>query len=310
MIVAQALDIGLSAVPLSDDQKALLRLLAQREQGYEDIGALMGLSVEQVRARVREALAAFDEAGEPVEAAPRAVEPPSPPPPAPATPEVKPPKPPSPPAQPPRAATPARPARPSIPRLPLPGDRRRLFELAGGALVVILLVLFATGLVNIDGGGGSRSSTTANTSPTEATGGKNAKLTQAVLKPVNGGSATGRALFGRVGRNAVLQVVAQGLEPSPSGESYAVWLYRSPKLVLRVGAVKVGRSGGLAARLPIPAELLAYVAAGAFKQIDVSLASDAAYGAELARAKREKRLPAYTGTDILRGDITGPIVKK
>ena len=38
---------------LSDDQKAMLRLLAQREQGYDDIAALMGLSVEEVRARVR-----------------------------------------------------------------------------------------------------------------------------------------------------------------------------------------------------------------------------------------------------------------
>ena len=42
---------------LTDDQKAMLRLLAQREEGYEDIAALMGLSVDEVRARVKEALA-------------------------------------------------------------------------------------------------------------------------------------------------------------------------------------------------------------------------------------------------------------
>ena len=39
---------------LSDDQKAMLRLLAQREQGYEDIAALMGLSVDEVRAKVKD----------------------------------------------------------------------------------------------------------------------------------------------------------------------------------------------------------------------------------------------------------------
>ena len=34
---------------LSDDQKAILRLLSQRgEQGYEDLSALMGISVEEV----------------------------------------------------------------------------------------------------------------------------------------------------------------------------------------------------------------------------------------------------------------------
>ena len=40
---------------LSDDQRAMLRLLAQREQGYEDIAALMGLSVDEVRAQVARA---------------------------------------------------------------------------------------------------------------------------------------------------------------------------------------------------------------------------------------------------------------
>lgn len=302
-------------MPLNDEQKALLRLLAQRDESYEDIGALMGLSVEQVRSRVREALAALNGEAEaagvpppprtapapPQEPAPRAPEPVRA-----ATPRGK--------APAPQPGHPARSARPSLRRLrglALPRDRRRRLELAGGALAVILLVLFATGLVNIDGGGGSKSgNATKPTARSEATGGANAKLTQAALKPVNGGEAIGRALFGRVNKGVVLQVVAQGLAASPPGKSYAVWLYRSPKVVLRVGAVKVGKSGGIAARFPIPTELLAYVAGGAFKQIDVSLASDAAYSAAVARAKRARRLPPYMGTDVLRGDITGPIVKK
>jgi hypothetical protein len=47
-------------VGLSDDQKAMLRLLAQREQGYDDIAALSGSSVEEVRAKVKGALDALD----------------------------------------------------------------------------------------------------------------------------------------------------------------------------------------------------------------------------------------------------------
>jgi hypothetical protein len=47
-------------VALSEDQKAMLRLLAQREQGYEDIAALSGSSVEDVRARVKGAVAGLD----------------------------------------------------------------------------------------------------------------------------------------------------------------------------------------------------------------------------------------------------------
>ena len=46
---------------LSDDQKAMLRLLAQREQGYADIAALMGIGVDDVRAKVGDALLALDE---------------------------------------------------------------------------------------------------------------------------------------------------------------------------------------------------------------------------------------------------------
>jgi hypothetical protein len=48
-------------VALSEDQKAMLRLLAQREQGYGDIAALTGSSVEEVRSKVRDAVAALDQ---------------------------------------------------------------------------------------------------------------------------------------------------------------------------------------------------------------------------------------------------------
>lgn len=50
---------------LTDDQKAMLRLLAQREHGYEDIAALTGQDVDDVRAKVKEALAALDATSSP-----------------------------------------------------------------------------------------------------------------------------------------------------------------------------------------------------------------------------------------------------
>ncbi len=93
---------------LTDDQKAMLRLLAQREEGYEDMAALMGISVEEVRERVKEALAEVDEADEselPAEQAPA-------PTPAPASP------PPSPSAVEPKAEEPAKLADPVVPAPP------------------------------------------------------------------------------------------------------------------------------------------------------------------------------------------------
>ena len=162
----------------------------------------------------------------------------------------------------------------------------------------------------LSGGDGDSGADSSSESGTDTTGtASNDKLTQAILGPSDGGDASGQALFGRFKNNVLLQVQAEGLDPSPQGESYMVWLYRSPKLALRVGSVPVDDSGKIAVQIPIPAEVLAYVAGGAFGEIDISLTDDAAYKAEVARAKSQQRLPRYTGTSILRGEITGPAIK-
>jgi hypothetical protein len=288
---------------LSDDQRALLRLLAQREEGYEDIAALKGKSVADVRAEVKDALAELQAN---VDAPPPTPPPPpveEPPPPAPAPPkaEHEPEATPSP-ARPEVQAKPSRPARPA-----LPAQRRRLVLLTGGALVIVAVVL---GAIAIFSGGSDSSSPAASALGTETTAAENGKVTQAVLESANGSDASGSAVFGRIGKEEiVLQVTAENLEPTARGESYTVWLYRTPKLSLRVGSVPVGEAGKLGARFAIPAELLAYVASGAFNQIYVSKSSDAAYQREVAQAKKNKSLPRYTGETVLTGEITGPIAR-
>lgn len=296
---------------LSDDQKAMLRLLAQREQGYEDMASLMGISVEEVRAKVSEALANLDSDAAPVAAKPAepAVETPSPA--QEATAPAKP-EPMAAPTQPPSPAAKAapKPSGPRLSNLPRPSNRRQLIEWAGGALVVILAVLFITGAIDIGGGDDSKSADTATTasgnesSTLPASASK--KITQAVLSPVDDSDAKGIAVFGRLKRKIIMQVEAVDLPPSPSGSSYTIWLYKSPELALRVGATPVGESGGLAVRLQIPEEAFAAVAARVFDQISISLTSDAEYKAEVTKARQENRLPVYTGTEVLSGPVTGP----
>jgi hypothetical protein len=310
-------------VALTDDQRAMLRLLAQREQGYEDIAALMGLSVEEVRAKVKEALEVVDESAQTAteasaEPAAKTSEPEqdaeSP---APAVEGVE--------ASPSqvsagkrKAEPPAAPRRPSPisspssrprPGFALPKDQRLL---AAGVAGVVALALIL--VLDLSGGGSHRSSssTGAPTTPstTTTTSTSNPKMTEAILSPVNGGSASGHALFGRIKKTVVLQVEASGLEPSPAGESYTVWLYRSSKLRIPLAATKVGNSGRLAAQYPLPSEVIAYLASGAFDQIDISLTKNSTLAASLAVAKKQKSAPTYTGTDVLRGPITGPFVKK
>jgi hypothetical protein len=273
-------------VALSDDQKAMLRLLAQREEGYADMASLMGISVEEVRARVKEALAEVDkEQSSPTPAKPR-----------PARPSLKLP-------------------RPKLPALKAPrvDNQNRGAAIGIGAGIAVVVILVIVLLVGGSGGGGGSSTSTASAtegSTGEIAAAESGQLTEAVLSPTSGGNGSGRALFGRFKKNVLLQVEAEGLEPSPAGESYTVWLYRSPKLVLRVGAVPVGKNGKIAVQFPVPTQLLAYVASGAFNQVDVSLTSEAAYKAELTKAKGEKRLPSYTGESVLRGQISGPAIKK
>lgn len=286
---------------LSDDQRALLRLLAQREQGYEDIAALKGMSVDEVRAEVRAAIAAMD--------APPPEPPPPPPPPAP-EPEPAPPVPapeqraPASAVEPKRTAGASRPQRPAV-----PAQRRRLVLIAAGCLALVAAVLGAIAIFSGGSDSGPSAASTGESAAEIATGGEGS-VTQAVLEPADGSDAVGRAIFGRVGKKeVVLQVTAENLEPTEEGQSYTVWLYRTPKLSLRVGSVPVGETGKLGARFSIPAELLAYVASGAFDQIYVSRASNAAYQQEVARAKQEKSLPRYTGETVLTGEITGPIAK-
>jgi hypothetical protein len=309
-------------MPLSDDQRAMLRLLAQREQGYEDLAALMGLSVGEVRAKVNDALEQLEEEGQappPVPPEPPPVEQPQEPM-RPAEPvEEAPPPPakraeaPEPGAAPPRAsAGSVERTRPSRPQISLPSSNGGRAAIAAGAAVVVALIV---ALVVGGGGGSSDTTTTASgnsaaaaeeTANTTAANGK--EVTRAILNPVGGGNAKGAATFGRVKNSLALQVEATGLAPTAKGQSYTVWLYESAKKMLPLAATTVGKSGKVAAQVEVPTEVLAYLAKETFDQIDISLTSDATLKASLAKATSEKKAPVYTGTDVLRGRITGPIV--
>ena len=296
---------------LSGDQKALLRLLAQREQGYEDIASLMGLSVEEVRARVKDALDAVEREGGEVPPAPKepAEEKSSPAPEKPSkapTPKV--------PDFPPPARPAAKPARGGLPK------ERRVYAIAGGlGLIVVVIVLLATGAI---GGGDSGSDSgssadngaetaqnTSNEGNSTADALADSKLTGAILEPVDGGDAEGAALFGKAKNQVLLQVEATGLDPSPQGSTYTVWLYKSPQLALRVGAVEVDENGGIRVQLPIPNELVGTVAGGVFDQVAISLTSTAAYKAAVAKARKAGDIPAYTGTTVLLGKLQGPLTE-
>jgi hypothetical protein len=266
----------------------MLRLLAQNDESYEDIAALKGVSVEQVRSEVKAALAAA--------AAEQEAPPPSPPPAA-GQPQAPPP--------PPREPKP-----PRKPRVPVPPERRRLLLVAGGAMAVVAVALIAVAVFGGTAESGAPASEGGQSAATESAGSTGKRLTRAELKPVDGGEAKGQAVFGRLKKKIVLLVEAVGLEPSAKGESYTIWLYKSPKLAVRVASVKVGKSGGIRVPVQLTSEIFAAVLARVFDRINVSRTNDAAYEREVERAKKQNKLPSYAGETVLSGEVTGPVLKK
>jgi hypothetical protein len=240
---------------LSEDQRALLELLLERGQSYEDIGSLLGLETDEVRARARAALTEMGgldpdrEVGltdyllgqaDPIGRADavrhlgadpddhalaskliaqlRLIAPGA------QLPEL--------PALRGRAAARAEPARPAATAAGTasaeavaaePGfveslsrrQRQLIAALLAGGVVAIAAVLAIAGVFS--GDDSDEPSTRAQSTNSE-------NVTRAVLEPPDGGRARGVAIFGRVQNQPVVQVTIAGLRPSPEGRSYVIWL--------------------------------------------------------------------------------------
>ena len=318
---------------LSDDQKAILRLLSQRgAAGYEDLSALMGISVEEVHRRAKDAAAALEAEGIPAPAIPEpgggggdspsvakdGEAPPgeSPPPVVAAKPERPKPKP--------KPALPRGKPKPPLKKELKLLEGRGLWAILAGVAIVILFVIFIfAGGADDDSGDSSASSSSADTCKTTASApepsGKNIEalavaavktgkdVTRAVLDPVDGSEARGLAVFGRVKNSLALQVAAEGLPPS--GEcGYTIWLAASPRKMLPLASTKVAKDGVINAQVEVPVEVLAYLANETFGQLAITRTDESQLKASLAAATKEKEAPEYTGTEVLRGSVAGPIV--
>ena len=318
---------------LSDDQKAILRLLSQRgEQGYEDLSALMGISAEEVHKRAKDAAAALEAEGIPAPdipepgggaGSPSVAKDGEAPPGEPAPPEAPRKTTPTPAAEP----TPALPKGKSKPplkkELKLLEGRGLWAILAGAAIVVIFLVFILVSGGDDDSGDSSASSSTDEsckvTAKAPEPNGKNIEalavaavdtgkdVTRAVLNPVDGSEGRGLAVFGRVKNSLALQVAAEGLPPG--GEcGYTIWLAASPQKMLPLASTKVAKNGVINAQVEVPVEVLAYLANETFGQLAITRTDESQLKASLAEATKEKKAPVYTGTEVLRGSVAGPIV--
>jgi len=292
-------------VALSDDQKAILRLLSQRgAQGYDDLSALLGVSVDEVHSRAKAAAAQLEGEGIPAPAVPEpgggggSDSPPV------ASPEPKP--------------IPKREhhsVKEEAHRLKLLEGRGLWALLAGAAAVVLFVVFILVGGDGTDSGGDSTTASSPDAPSGEtvaalekASEGGGKEVTKASLQAVDGSDAVGVAIFGRVKKSLALQVAAEGLEPAEEGEGYTIWLAASPQKMLPLASTEVGEDGRIGAQVTVPVEVLAYLANETFREIAITRTDETELKASLAKATKEKDAPEYTGDEVLNGEVTGPIV--
>jgi hypothetical protein len=330
-------------MPLTDDQRAMLQLLLQRGQSYADIGSLLGLDVEGVQSRAREALTEIggqdpdrdvnltdyllgqadpigraDAArqlqadGEARDLAERLVTQLRVLAPGADLPDLpgadsgsaKRKDAPAPAPQPSEKTADSGPTRRPFGELTSTLSRgQAIAGVLGVGILIVVGVLALTGV--FDSGGGSSSSSSTSTSSSQQASNASG-LTRAVLKSQNGSGAQGVAVFARVRNTPVLQINVTNLKPSGSGEGYVIWLYSSPTQAFPIVRQAVGKSGQLRGAAPVPAQLIQALQQGLFNSIDVSLAKNSDVTAALSQARKSQKLPPYAGQSVARGTITGP----
>lgn len=170
-------------------------------------------------------------------------------------------------------------------------DRRVLLGLSLVGVAVLLVVLAVSGVF-----GGSGSGTDA--------GGDRADpaedLVLIPLKPVGGTKARGEIRLIRVADLPALALTIEGLQPSPAGQTYLVWLYDSAARAFPVGFRDVGPNGRIRGEIALPAVATALLPG--FDFIDISLTSDADAQAAIKNAG-PSGIPAHAGESVLRGSL-------
>lgn len=289
-------------MPLSDDQRAMLQLMLQRGQSYEDIGSLLGLEVEEVRSRAREALREIggDDPDRDVSLTDYLLGQ----------------------ADPIGRADAAR-------QLQADAETRELAE----SLVTQLRVL-APGaeLPEIPAAGAGPKPRAAAAKPAKAAAGAEKAPTPAAPSGPPADATPARRplssvasdlsrrqrqiIAGLVGGGIVILLIVLGVagvfgggnnDDGETGSSIQAQDRNQPGVAaFPIVRQKVGRNGQLRGAIPIPPQILQALQQGIFSSIDISRAEDSEVTRALREARQSQRLPAYAGDSVVRGPIVGP----
>jgi hypothetical protein len=256
-------------MPLSEDQRALLRLLLAGDS-YQQIAEVVGTTPDEVRARAQEAATGMAEetlnghSAAEVHQRLRELN------------GVE-------------AASPSTPvgSRPAGQGLP-----RAVRVIAAAAAVVVFVAVVA--ITQLGGGGDDEVQVTA---PEQE------DVINVDLTPVGDSRASGTAAIVRVADLPAVDLDARGLAPVGPGETYVLWLLGSGDRGIPLAFRAVGPDGRFVGRTQIPTGAAGLLPS--FDEIDVSLVPRRAAAAAVNEAARSRTLPEHLGTTVLRGALRG-----
>lgn len=318
---------------LQGDQRALLQLLLERGQSYEDIAGLLGGTPDEVQERARVALAEIGGAdpdaevgltdfllgqADPIGRAdairhlqsdPEALD-------LAAkiqtglaviAPDAEQPSLPQSRTKRRKAALPESSSDPAAPTAPADSEaaaatRRRNAIVAGLAAVGVLLIV---GILAIAGVFESDDSDPDASASTDATTTAESNITTVPLEPVGDSGVAGEAVFGLVSNQQLyVDVDVQGLDPDlAEGRSYLLWLMVGDTAGYPIDSLPPDENGGFSGRLSVPTPIAVAVGNQA-QAVRVSSTSISDLQAEIRQAaKQEVPILPFSGDQLAAGDI-------
>jgi hypothetical protein len=177
--------------------------------------------------------------------------------------------------------------------------------LGSGAVLLVAIILGATGAFS--GDGSSEGTTTTTTTPNAGE-----ELTRVKLEPQSGAGGSGTAIVGLAGGSQpYVDVTLDGLEPPPQGQTYVIWLLLTPNQGYPLAPVASCSSavpppclqnGGYQDRIAIQSPLITVLTRVQF--VDVSIAPiDTITKAIRAAFDKQHIVLKRPGTSVLRGAI-------
>ena len=326
----------------------MLRLLAQREEGYEDIGALMGLSVGEVAPRsfrdggaqgdgpdpasgdqkaLLRLLAQREEGYEDIGAlmglsASEVAQSPD------ALAELD------------RSASAHAPTGPKAPhrlllraragRAPATASTGPLGQIAArqtgacwprsaaASLIVILLILFATGAIDVGGDSGSTRAPpkrrTRSTTPKRKKKFPPRRRTRKSRPRRSSAASKGAKPKGArssagSNRRCCSSSPRKVFPPRARASSYAISLARSPSERIPIARDQGRRNRARSAASSRFRRRRWRLLASGFDEMEVSLVPNDELRVAVTEAQKQKKTPQFGGTDVLRGPVTGPVIE-